>query len=109
MLDRDLAELYGVETKALKQTVKRNIERFPSDFMFVLSKKEFIDWRSQFVSSNSSDKMGLRYLPYAFTEEGIAMLSGVLKSKRAICINIEIMRVFVKLRNVIVKNNDILL
>ena len=84
MLDRDLAKLYGVATKVLKQAVKRNIERFPGDFMFQLSKKEFEDWRSQFVTSNSGDKMGLRYRPYAFTQEGAAMLSSVLRSKRAI-------------------------
>ena len=80
MLDRDLAKLYGVATKVLKQAVKRNIERFPQDFMFQLSKREFADWRSQFVTSNSSDKMGLRYRPYAFTQEGVAMLSSVLEA-----------------------------
>ena len=68
MIDRDLAVLYGVETRVLKQAVKRNIERFPNDFMFELTKDEFRNWRSQFVTSNSSDKMGLRYAPYAFTE-----------------------------------------
>lgn len=74
MLDRDLAALYGIETKVLKQAVKRNIDRFPADFMIELSKKEFENWRSQFVTSNS-DKMGLRYSPMAFTEQGVAMLS----------------------------------
>jgi len=91
LLDRDLAELYGVETKALKQAVRRNIKRFPDDFMFELSKEEFENWRSQFVTSNS-DKMGLRYRPMTFTEQGIAMLSSVLRSNRAIEVNIAIMR-----------------
>ncbi len=80
MLDRDLAELYGVETKKLKQAVKRNSDRIPDDFMFVLTKEEFSNWRSQFVTSNS-EKMGLRYAPMAFTEHGVAMLSSVLNSK----------------------------
>jgi len=78
MLDRDLARLYGVETKVLKQTVKRNIERFPSDFMFVLDKLEFTNWRSQIVTSKSVN-IGLRYPPMAFTEQGVAMLSSVLQ------------------------------
>ena len=81
LLDRDLAELYRVKTKVLKQAVRRNIKRFPSDFMFELSKEEFDDWRSQIVTSNS-DKMGLRYKPMAFTEQGVAMLSSVLKSPK---------------------------
>jgi hypothetical protein len=83
MLDRDLAELYGVKTKALKQAVRRNIKRFPKDFMFELLKEDFESWRSQFVTSNS-DKMGLRYAPMAFTEQGVAMLSSILNSERAI-------------------------
>ena len=87
MLDRDLAELYGVETKVLKQAVRRNIDRFPADFMFEMTKAEFADWRSQFVTSKS-DRMGLRYKPMAFTEQGVAMLSSVLRSKRAIHVNI---------------------
>jgi len=74
MLDRDLAELYGVETKALKQAVRRNIKRFPQDFMFELTNEEFKNWRSQFVTSNS-DKMGLRYNPMGFTEQGVAMFT----------------------------------
>lgn len=78
LLDRDLSELYGVETKYLKRQVRRNIERFPEDFMFELSEVEFQNWRSQFGTSNSSEKMGLRYSPFAFTEQGLAMLSGVL-------------------------------
>jgi hypothetical protein len=77
MLDRDLGVLYGVETKALKQAVKRNLKRFPDDFMFELTQEEFNDWRSQFVTSKS-DRKGLRYRPYAFTENGVAMLSSVL-------------------------------
>jgi hypothetical protein len=77
MLDRDLAELYGVKTKVLKQAVRRNITRFPEDFMFELTKEEFENWRSQFVTSNR-DKMGLRYRPMVFTEQGVAMLSSVL-------------------------------
>jgi hypothetical protein len=98
MLDRDLAGLYGVQTKVLKQAVNRNIERFPDDFMFQLNSKEFKNWRLQFVTSNSGDRMGLRYRPYAFTQEGVAMLSGILKSSRAIQVNIQIMRVFIKFR-----------
>ena len=92
-----------METKVLKQAVRRNIRRFPSDFMFELSNEEFEDWRSQFVTSNS-DKMGLRYRPMAFTEQGVAMLSGVLKSERAIEVNIAIMRAFVKLRQMLASN-----
>ena len=89
MLDRDLAELYGVEAKQLKRAVRRNIDRFPSDFMFMLSKKELENWRCQFGTSNNI-KMGLRYSPMAFTEQGVAMLSSVLNSKRAILANIQI-------------------
>ena len=106
MLDRDLAQLYGVETKVLVQAVKRNIERFPQDFMFRLDKKEFIDLRSQFVTSKN--RGGRRYLPYAFTEQGIAMLSGVLNSPRAIAVNIAIMRTFVKIREYLSSNKEIL-
>ena len=100
MLDRDLADLYGVETKVLKQAVRRNMDRFPDDFMFVLDPDELENWRSQFVTSNS-DKMGLRYPPMAFTEQGVAMLSSVLRSKQAIQVNIAIMRAFVKLRQML--------
>ena len=105
MLDKDLAELYTVQTKVLIQAVKRNIYRFPEDFMFRMTKADYL--RSQFVTSNKSNlrsqnatskRGGRRYMPYAFTEEGVAMLSGVLNSKRAIMVNIQIMRVFVKLR-----------
>lgn len=95
MLDLDLAELYGVETRVLKQAVRRNIDRFPEDFMFELTKGEFENWRSQFVMSNQSNKMGLRYAPFVFTEQGVAMLSSVLNSKKAIQMNISIIRAFV--------------
>lgn len=98
MLDRDLAELYHVETKVLNQSVKRNIMRFPADFMFKLSKQEFDNLRSQFVTSSWG---GSRTLPYAFTEQGVAMLSGLLKSDIAINTNIVIMRAFVAMRNYI--------
>ncbi|MFX0199056.1 MAG: ORF6N domain-containing protein [Candidatus Hodarchaeota archaeon] len=106
MLDRDIAELYGVETRALKQAVRRNIKRFPGDFMFELTKEEFENWRSQFVTSNR-DKMGLRYRPMAFTEQGVAMLSSVLKSERAIEVNIAIMRTFVQLRQMLTTHKDL--
>jgi len=106
MLDRDLAELYGVETKRLKEQVRRNIERFPDDFMFELSKSEFTNWRSQFATSNR-DKIGLRYSPMAFTEQGVAMLSSVLRSKTAIQVNIQIMRAFTKMRQMIFENAEL--
>ena len=109
MLDRDLAEMYGVETKVLKQSVKRNIERFPNDFMFEMSKKEFENWRSQFVTSNSPSKMGLRYAPMAFTEQGVAMLSSILNSSVAIQVNIQIIRIFTKMRQLLLTHKDILL
>ena len=107
MLDRDLASLYQVETKKLLQAVKRNQLRFPDDFMFQLSKLELEDWRSQFVTSNSADKMGLRRQPYAFTEQGVAMLSGVLRSSRAVVVNIEIMRTFVRMRHVLTGQKEL--
>jgi hypothetical protein len=103
MLDRDLAELYQVETKVLKQSVKRNLNRFPNDFMFEMTKNEFENWRSQFVTSNS-DKMGLRYAPMVFTEQGVAMLSSILKSDRAIAVNIKIIRIFTKMRELLSDN-----
>ena len=106
MLDRDLAELYGVETRALKQAVRRNIKRFPPDFMFELRWKEFINWRSQIVMSNA-DKMGLRHPPMAFAEQGVAMLSSVLKSDRAIQVNIQIMRAFTQLRRMLATHEDL--
>jgi len=106
MLDRDLAKLYGVETRILNQAVRRNIKRFPEDFMFQLTKQEFNNWKSQFVISNA-DKMGLRKLPYAFTELGVAMLSSVLKSEKAVEVNIQIMRAFVKFRKMMLSNKKL--
>ena len=107
LLDRDLAELYGVATKALNQAVRRNRKRFPEDFMFQLSKEELGNWRSQFVTSNSAAKMGLRRRPYAFTEHGVAMLSSVLNSDRAIEVNIAIMRAFVRLRELLATHKEL--
>ncbi len=98
MMDFDLAELYGVETKNLKKAVRRNIPRFPDDFMFEMSKEELENWRFQFGTSNRI-KMGLRVQPFVFTELGVAMLSSVLHSEQAISINISIMRIFAKLRS----------
>ena len=106
MLDRDLALLYGIETRVLKQAVRRNISRFPEDFMFELNKSEFKNWRSQFVTSNS-DKMGLRHSPMAFTEHGVLMLSSVLKSDKAIQTNIQIMRIFTKVREMLLDTTEI--
>ena len=100
MLDRDLAEMYGVETRALKQAVKRNTDRFPVDFMFQLTDEETEIWKSQIVMSNSI-KMGVRRNPYVFTELGVAMLSSVLNSKTAIQINMGIMRAFVAARQLL--------
>ena len=104
MIDRDLAELYGVETKRLNEQVRRNIERFPEEFCFQLNKDEFENWRSQFATSNS-DKMGLRRPPYAFTEQGVAMLSAVLKSEQAILVSIQIMKAFVAMRHFLQRNS----
>ena len=106
MLDADLAGLYAVETKVLLQAVKRNLERFPEDFMFQLTDQEFARLRSQIVTSNSG-RGGRRYQPYAFTEQGVAMLSSVLRSPRAIAVNIEIMRAFVRLREMIATNKEL--
>jgi len=105
MLDADLAELYDVETKVLVQAVKRNLERFPEDFMFQLSQEEFAILRSQIVTS--SDWGGRRYRPYAFTEQGVAMLSSVLRSRRAIQVNIEIMRAFIRLRQMLASHVEL--
>ena len=108
ILDRDLAVLYGVETKALNQAVKRNAERFPASFMFQLSSEETEHWKSQFVTSNLTAteeaglRMGLRRPPYAFTEQGIAMLSAVLKSKTAVRVSVRIMEIFVAMRRALV-------
>ncbi len=106
MLDGHLANLYGVETRSLLQAVKRNSNRFPSDFMFQLSDEEARTLRSQFVISKQG-RGGRRYLPYVFTEQGVAMLSSVLNSERAVEINIEIMRTFVRLRRMVLSNKDL--
>ncbi len=106
MLDRDLAELYNVETSQLKRAVRRNIDRFPGDFMFELKKTELEDWRCQFGTSKS-DKMGLRYRPMVFTEQGVAMLSSVLRSPRAIRVNIQIMRAFNQLRKMLSTHEEL--
>lgn len=105
MLDIDLAEMYGVPNKALKQAVKRNIDRFPEDFTFELSEEEFGSLRSQIVTSNRG---GSRYLPYAFTEHGVLMLSSVLRSEQAVQVNIQIMRVYSKLKELLLTHKDIL-
>ena len=110
MLAGDLAKLYGVKTKVLNQAVQRNIDRFPEDFMFQLSQEEFRSLRSQFVTLNKcGPKRGkhAKYFPYAFTEQGVAMLSSVLRSKRAIYVNVLIMRVFVKLRQILATHKDL--
>ena len=108
MLDRDLAKMYGVETKALNQAVKRNKERFPSDFMFQMTPQELENWMSQIVTSNK-EKMGIRKMPYVFTEMGVAMLSSVLKSETAVEVNIQIIRIFSRIREVLLTHNDVLL
>lgn len=105
MLDRDLADLYEVETKVLNQAVKRNADRFPDSFMFQLTDSEYVNWRSQFVTSNS-DKMGLRRPPYAFTEQGVAMLSAILRSNTAVQVSIRIMETFVAMRRFLVSNEE---
>jgi hypothetical protein len=107
MLDADLAALYEVPTKALNQALRRNLERFPEDFAFQLSKVELEKWRSQVVTSNPSSKMGLRRAPYAFTQEGVAMLSAVLRSPRAIQMSILIIRAFVRMRELIASHKDL--
>jgi hypothetical protein len=109
MLDSDLAELYGVRTKVLKQAVRRNIERFPKDFMFELSREEHSNLRSQIVTSSFAQWGGPRYKPMAFTEQGVAMLSSVLRTKRAIQVNIAIMRVFVMLREMMATHKELAL
>src|SRR6185369_6514027 len=106
MLDRDLALLYGVQTKILNKAVKRNLQRFPPDFMFQLTEDEAETLRFQIGTSNKR-RGGRRYLPYVFTEQGVAMLSGLLNSERAIVVNIEIMRAFVKLRQLLASNTDL--
>ena len=104
MLDRDIASLYGVETRRVNEQVKRNSERFPSEFMFRLNKQEFDNWKSHFAMSKS-EKMGLRYAPYAFTEQGVAMLATVLKSNTAITMSIQIMKAFVAMRHYLADNS----
>lgn len=107
MLDRDLAELYDVETRALNQAVRRNEKRFPEDFMFQLTTEEMKNWKSQIVMSNR-EKMGLRKPPLAFTEQGVAMLSSILSSDRAIMVNIQIIRVFTRMRKLLSTHKEIL-
>lgn len=106
MIDRDLALLYGVETRVINQSVKRNIDRFPVEFCFQLSDDDFNYWISQFVISNK-EKMGIRKRPFAFTEQGVAMLSGVLRSKTAVQVSLQIMRAFVSMRKFILNNAQI--
>lgn len=108
MIDRDLAELYDVETKRLKEAVRRNIERFPEDFMFEMNKSEFDQWRKAHITE-ADDKQGLRYAPFCFTEQGVTMLSCVLNSKRAIEVNIQVIRIFTRLREMVLTHKDILL
>jgi len=107
MLDRDLAVLYEVPTKVLKQAVRRNSERFPDDFMFLLAPEEFATLRSQIVTSKSDPRGGTQYVPMAFTEQGVAMLSGVLNGPRAVQVNIAIMRAFVQLRALLATHADL--
>src|SRR5882672_5991035 len=109
MLDKDLAELYEVETKVLNLAVKRNIERFPEDFMFRLTEHEWNSLRSQFVTLETGRGKYPKYFPFAFTEQGVAMLSSVLNSSIAINANIQIIRVFTKMREIILTNKDVLL
>ena len=106
MVDRDLAQLYQVPTKRLNEQVKRNLKRFPSDFMFQMTQKEFGNWKSHFATSNK-DKMSLRKRPLVFTQDGVAMLSSVLNSDRAIEVNIQIMRTFTKLREILASHKDL--
>ena len=108
MIDRDLAELYGVETRRLNEQVKRNEKRFPTDFMFQMTEQELEDWKSQFATSNK-EKMGLRKLPNVFTEHGVAMLSSVLNSETAIEVNIQIIRIFSRIRELLLTHKDILI
>ena len=118
MLDRDLAYLYGTETKVLNLSVKRNIKRFPKDFMFQLTKEEFESLRFQIETTENNNSLrlqietskgrgGTRYLPYAFTEQGVAMLSGVLNSDKAISMNIAIMRAFIQIKKALLKQSDL--
>ena len=104
MFDRDLAELYGVTTKRLNEQVKRNVERFPADFMYLLTREEVANLRSQFATSSYG---GRRYLPYAFTEHGVAMLSSVLNSPKAIQVNIQIIKAFIRIRNIVATHKEL--
>ena len=106
MIDRDIAELYGVETRRINEQVKRNQERFPESFCFQLTESEFENWKSQFATSNS-DKMGLRKIPYAFTEQGVAMLSSVLKTKQAVAVSVRIIEAFVAMRRFLLTNAQV--
>ena len=106
LLDADLAQLYGVETKILNKAVKRNLDRFPEDFMFQLTAEEAENLRFQ-IGTSKKQRGGRRYLPYAFTEQGVAMLSGVLNSPRAVKVNVEIMRTFVRLRQLMATHTDL--
>lgn len=108
MIDRDLAVLYGVETRVLKQAVRRNAERFPDDFMFEMSQKEQKRWTKEHITSQS-DLIGLRHAPFCFTEQGVTMLSCVLSSKKAIGMNIRIIRIFTRMREMMLTHKDILL
>ncbi len=108
MLDRDLAEMYSVETRRLNEQVKRNEKRFPIDFMFQLTEQELENWKSQFATSNK-ERMGLRKLPNVFTEQGVAMLSSILNSETAITVNIQIIRIFTRLREMLLNHKDVLL
>lgn len=107
LLDGDLAELYGVQPKVLLQSVKRNLDRFPQDFMFQLTREESDSLRSQFVTLKLGRGQHRKYLPYAFTEQGVAMLSSVLRSPRAVRVNVEIMRAFVRLRQMLASNAEL--
>lgn len=108
MIDRDLAELYGVETRRLKEQVRRNKDRFPEDFMFEMNKEEFTEWR-KIAPISEKDKQGLRYAPFCFTEHGVLMLSSVLNSKQAIQVNIQIMRVYTKMKQMLITHQDLLI
>ncbi|MBL7137815.1 MAG: ORF6N domain-containing protein [Bacteroidales bacterium] len=107
MIDRDLALLYGVETRELNQAVRRNLKRFPEDFMFQMNAEDLENWKSQIVISNR-EKMGIRHHPLVFTEQGVAMLSSVLNSEQAIAVNIQIIRVFTRLRHLLESHTEIL-
>jgi hypothetical protein len=106
MIDRDLAELYGVDTRSLNQSVRRNHKRFPDDFIFYLTKDEMKNWKSQIVISKK-ERMGIRKPPLVFTEQGVAMLSGILNNERAISVNIKIIRVFTRLRSILETHKEI--